>query len=663
MENQMYLMKNTYCHRISLIQHLVTRVIPLPLPLNHPNREAKCFWASQPMRYETQADLLRLLDLLNRHYAACSLSLRVTRSFDAVRMLTSACIAAVTDVVLRTRACDIPSLLSLHYSGQAEGPVHPFGFDAGYFRLESDNAKLADPYLQVGWVSGAVLHRFHPFPPSQTRGSHPFLCLITQVVRSQCLDYFTQLRNSLREQDIIFRFESSMEFGQGERALLDQLCLQMGFPRDDLASFLSGENPLVLDNFPELGFFRDIVYLFKALLAPSSESLPDLRPWRARDAALGWSYKADGGGFSVRGFGSKLKCAAFVKPEDLVNKGGFLTRLKGVFGLSKPRAPLSGADPSNLVGEKVETEDDVLHIKSLPTFEGRISPRQTELLLQYLTVPYLRIPLVLQFFACQEHIAALGCEQLQEVLDACLFEPGQWQADYAKEVPAVVPPPKRSHLATPCGLLFNELVRSPYNIMASLEKMLDLMLEHDTGRYSESSSPTILYVVRLVVQVESFILFLQDQERARELRGLACSPAHLAFLGDSQVRLRTKLNTVVFPMLEKWHSRVIKKKEELHKACVVSAHLAYLFRNLREHDLNYTNVSTLLCAQVFLTINFRFDVDISVEGDVRGVDREREEKDAVRRDLGVPQLEVFHVFTMHRAKMLAWLQVRPSVCY
>lgn len=103
MENQMYLMKNTYCHRISLIQHLVTRVIPLPLPLNHPNREARCFWASQPMRYETQADLLRLLDLLNRHYAACSLSLRVTRSFDAVRMLTSACIAMITDCVLRTR--------------------------------------------------------------------------------------------------------------------------------------------------------------------------------------------------------------------------------------------------------------------------------------------------------------------------------------------------------------------------------------------------------------------------------------------------------------------------------------------------------------------------------------------------------------------------------
>lgn len=147
----------------------------------------------------------------------------------------------------------------------------------------------------------------------------------------------------------------------------------------------------------------------------------------------------------MRGFGGKLKCAAFVKPEEIVSKGGFLTRLTNALGLSKPRAPLSGADPSNLVGERIDTEgevldamqgprlarrphaspstrppprshaDDVLHIKQLPTFGNRISQRNTELLLQYLTVPYLRIPLVLQFFARHEHISALACEELQEV--------------------------------------------------------------------------------------------------------------------------------------------------------------------------------------------------------------------------------------------------------
>lgn len=37
---------------------------------------------------QTQIELLRLLRLLSRHFAAASLSLTVTRSFDAVRILT-----------------------------------------------------------------------------------------------------------------------------------------------------------------------------------------------------------------------------------------------------------------------------------------------------------------------------------------------------------------------------------------------------------------------------------------------------------------------------------------------------------------------------------------------------------------------------------------------
>ena len=39
-----------------------------------------------------------------------------------------------------------------------------------------------------------------------------------------------------------------------------------------------------------------------------------------------------------------------------------------------------------------------LHLRRLPDFDGRLRPHGIELLLQYLTVPYLRIPLVLDFF-------------------------------------------------------------------------------------------------------------------------------------------------------------------------------------------------------------------------------------------------------------------------
>ena len=90
----------------------------------------------------------------------------------------------------------------------------------------------------------------------------------------------------------------------------------------------------------------------------------------------------------------------------------------------KPRVPPSGGDPSQLAGERVEDEDDVLHIRHLPDFDSRLKARDCELLLQYLTVPYIRIPLVLQFFAAPERIGALANEELQGVVDSCLFEMG-----------------------------------------------------------------------------------------------------------------------------------------------------------------------------------------------------------------------------------------------
>ncbi|CAM9743366.1 unnamed protein product, partial [Sphacelaria rigidula] len=58
-------------------------------------------------------------------------------------------------------------------------------------------------------------------------------------------------------------------------------------------------------------------------------------------------------------------------------------------------------------------------------------------------------------------VQALRSEDLQEVLDAALFEPSQWQVVIDKTLPTHVPAETRDHLATPCGLLFNELLKSP----------------------------------------------------------------------------------------------------------------------------------------------------------------------------------------------------------
>lgn len=62
----------------------------------------------------------------------------------------------------------------------------------------------------------------------------------------------------------------------------------------------------------------------------------------------------------------------------------------------RPRALPSGANPGVLAGQECETEDDVLHLKTPPTFDNTLRAPDSELLLTLLTAPYLRIPLVLQ---------------------------------------------------------------------------------------------------------------------------------------------------------------------------------------------------------------------------------------------------------------------------
>ena len=146
-----------------------------------------------------------------------------------------------------------------------------------------------------------------------------------------------------------------------------------------------------------------------------------------------------------------------------------------------------------------------MHVQKLPDFDGRINARSCELLLQYLTAPYLRIPLVLRFFAAPERTISLANEQLQDMLDAVLFEPGVWRSSNDIKCPEQVPSINRKHLSTPLGLLFNELQKSPDGILVAVNKLLQNVLELDAGRYDASSTPAILYVVRLIVRIQSFV--------------------------------------------------------------------------------------------------------------------------------------------------------------
>lgn len=495
--------------------------------------------------------------------------------------------------------------------------------------------------------------------------------------RPQVLDYFTQQRLTIRDDHILFRWEKDMDCDSALVTLLDQVCLEIGFNRDYpskdfLSYYATGEFPSIIDFYPELEVYRDIIFIFKFMQTPSNEALPEIKYWYPADARLTWTYDREKKRFTVKGFGGKVLKPYAMMPEGAIkgksehlkeleveerekrargeltaddeesvdlqqaradlaaakerekeSKPGFLSSLFSRFFGGKSRAPPSAADPSALCGQEINNEDDVLHVHRLPDFGGRITQRNSELLVSYLTAPYLRIPLILSFFAHQERLNSLGSEKLRALVDGVLFEPGAWMSKQLaqKPLPDTIPY-DRSYLATCNGLLMNELVASPQGVCSSLKSLLDLALDLDSGRWTPSSSPIILYVLRLQVRVEQYINFLVwHHEMMRDapdsvsgttwssyIRGMEISPESYAVVKAHAMRMRRILNEQVFPMIDRWTEQATQANE-IPTACILHAHSAYLFKNVAASDLTKPIVITLLAAQIFLTTRYRYELD------------------------------------------------------
>ena len=515
-------MRNSAALRLALLRALLTRVIPLPLPLDHPQRAELCFWQQGGLLYETQTQLLRLLPLLASHVLAASLAMHVSREMDACRLLLLGSLVALADAVSRVEASDCVGVFAEHYSGRAfpraaGGPSSAFGFclDASsHFAAETDTLKFVTPELVV--------------------------------MRCQLLEYFASVTRVAPEDRWLFGWEAGgTEFGAGELALADQLCVALGHrrEREQLPRCLSGETYELLASCPELPCLRDLLFYLKLFLSPSAQALPEPRlhthahPWGAADARLSWLHahrEGSPGKLEVRGFHRVLRVVE--GPPNLFQR--FFAPSKG--GRNKPRAPPSGADPALFLGHdkpKDISEDEIL---ALPTssllqllqddspaaaqarpsrtrWERRadekapLPARDAELMLSYLTAPYLRIPLLLTFFADPQRIGALAHPKIQALLEAALFEPGAWQPTAVRPLPTHIPPrptERAAVLGTPLGLLFNELVHAPATLLASLTAMVCTALDMETGHFEGGSTAVIFFLTRVATRVEAYALFV-----------------------------------------------------------------------------------------------------------------------------------------------------------
>jgi hypothetical protein len=73
----------------------------------------------------------------------------------------------------------------------------------------------------------------------------------------------------------------------------------------------------------------------------------------------------------------------------------------------------SPASVSTILSLQAPSEDDVLHADKLPAFGGTLSREEAEALMSYLTVDYIRLPLVMGFFASSDRLTYLFNRELQ----------------------------------------------------------------------------------------------------------------------------------------------------------------------------------------------------------------------------------------------------------
>ena len=251
-----------------------------------------------------------------------------------------------------------------------------------------------------------------------------------------------------------------------------------------------------------------------------------------------------------------------------------------------------------------------------------MTPSDSERFIQFLTVPYIRIPLILDFFASGDptRLTALKTKSLQLIVDAALFEPGRWKpadfTDFINEVPIVDIDRLEAILATSHGTLFNEIAKSPDVLTSSILRILERALDMDVGRYSSKSSsgPLILYAVRLAVRVEGFLKYalkkcVPGQPRPRGLETLDNIKVEASLkkirhvlgrllLGRDRAQELTCqfVDSQAIPTLEYWIDPT--RTKDVDTSCITHAHLLYLFKNYDFEDLDYRAVSILMSSQV-----------------------------------------------------------------
>jgi len=170
------------------------------------------------------------------------------------------------------------------------------------------------------------------------------------------------------------------------------------------------------------------------------------------------------------------------------------------------------------------------------------------------------------------------------------------------------------------------------------------------------------------------------------VRGL-CPPSHrsdvVIQVNSLKNRLEGKLLTKGWPMLEAWRLKLLKATPPaVGEACVCLTHQSYMFfeaeymskhlaldaeqrlctERALEQAISGKAVETLMTCHIYLTHNYTFDMEAPLGDEAADTKDKKKKKDKrgkgaqVDTSLLVSQLEVFDLYSRHRARILHWIQ-------
>ncbi|CAE7305969.1 unnamed protein product, partial [Symbiodinium sp. KB8] len=272
--------------RVSLLQHVFTELIPLPLgpatqsaPLNM--RDA--IWAPEgwdavhpQMTRAAQLELLLILRRLAEHFAAASCMLANNKGFDATKITVFGSIAAIADRVARTtvrRSRDTgaeegPSALTEALNGTLGG--RPVAIDPNTFLVQSETIETAAPELNLA--------------------------------RTAICAYFCEVLNhheikKLKDETLFdwdtYGWMMYVEREKGLERVVKQMCakhlLETGKDWGKLVAGNQSENAYLVRTWPEFAALRDIIFFWKYFMCTDLRVFPDTSSWSLQAAYLTWN--------------------------------------------------------------------------------------------------------------------------------------------------------------------------------------------------------------------------------------------------------------------------------------------------------------------------------------------------------------------------------------